>query len=192
MDIKSYLDDHDNDLPKAMKTLDDGRRVKENVKIEKLEDGTTNEVHEILEEVVPLRVAKRISRKMMSVPVEETVECIGEDGDVTTSKRSLDTSLLNLDGKVDPLTELANEVRALRNSKIAPDPQPTMPDNVCHASEKSLDDTKFFNKAKAMFGETKQTSFSGETSESNLMSNVITFGACLVIGILCGLIYMSM
>lgn len=119
MEVRSYLDDYDTDCgstkPANVKILNDGRRAKEKVRTRDLGNGTVEEVHEIFEEKLPMELRQRISRKIQTVPVEEVVECIDEEGNVQKK-----VTAFGIDGN--PLTEpvgvdkLAGDVKALRAS----------------------------------------------------------------------------
>ena len=124
MDTKSYLPEYQ-PTPQASDVvrttvLPDGRRARENVTSIANEDGSTEYVHEILEEVVPMRVTERICVKTKEIPVEERRERIGPDGAVvTTEVRSLDTKLLTCANapKVITLDDIVNEIKNLRNQR---------------------------------------------------------------------------
>jgi len=117
MEIRSYVDDWDECVPASrnMKVTADGRRVQENVQTVTLEDGSEEHTHEILEEVVPMRIAKRVHRRIQPVPIEERVECIAEDGSVTTEVHAIDPSLLDLRREPVTLEQVASDVRNLRH-----------------------------------------------------------------------------
>jgi hypothetical protein len=153
MEIKSYLDDLEGvecaPESRNMKVLADGRRVQENVQTVILDDGTEEQTYEILEEVVPMRVAKRVQRKLVKVPVEERVECVAEDGGVTTHVRAIDPSLLELDREPESLEQLARDVRCLHAAVLA-EPRRAVP-----VTKKSVVRKKrrsFWEKASARYG----------------------------------------
>ncbi len=73
----------------------DGRRVQERVTRTTLDDGSLQEVHEHLEEVVPMETKKRITKRFAQVPIEVKTE-VFEGDSVETSIKSLSDSDLEL------------------------------------------------------------------------------------------------
>lgn len=129
MEIKTYLNDVSDYKPSVtatkvdnctpglnIQTLDNGCRIKEAVSVTDNDDGTIEEVREIHEEVVPMRLKTRIIRKLQCVPIEEKMECIGEDGSTETTVRVLDLDLLRLDREPTTLERVASDVQALKAS----------------------------------------------------------------------------
>jgi len=115
MDIKNYTKDKDCPLNKKdMHVLKDGRRIQEKIIRTELEDGSSEEVVELFEEVVPMKVTKRVTTKMVSVPVEQKTECIDDDGNVTTSVKTADSDAMNLGHEKESIETLADEIQALR------------------------------------------------------------------------------
>jgi hypothetical protein len=121
MDTQSYLNEFNPQPAKPgavtnAKVLTDGRRVKEHITNVGNDDGSREVTHELLEEVIPMRVAERIRRKFMEIPIEECHERIAEDGSVQTDIRKLENTSLEVPKPLDKLDELTNEVRALRQA----------------------------------------------------------------------------
>jgi len=86
MEFKSYVDEGD----KAFRRVaEDGRRIEEKTMSTELPDGSVQEVHEVHEEVIPMRLTKRVSIKKSFVPVEEKVETVAADGTINTNIKSL-------------------------------------------------------------------------------------------------------
>jgi len=96
----------------CVKTDEHGRRIKEKVVRTKNDDGTGECIHELYEEVVPMRLKQRVSRKKMTIPVEERVEEFAEDGTVQTHTKSLAPETLDLNHEPTTLDGLAHELRA--------------------------------------------------------------------------------
>jgi len=92
-----------------------GLRVKERVVKDVLDDGSKQCMHETYEEVVPMRLSKRVIRKVADVPIEEKVEVFGEDGSIDTTVRTLSPDQLDLDHQPTTLESIESELHALRN-----------------------------------------------------------------------------
>ena len=131
MENKSYLPDYKSEVKEGISTnlmrrsSPDGRLVQENITTVASDDGSKEYTHEILEEVIPMRVAERIRRKVKEIPVEVTREKIAEDGTVQTDVRKLEPSNLDLDlnkPAVVTLEQVASEVKALRQELHVDEP----------------------------------------------------------------------
>lgn len=164
MNVKSYLDDDDCSVmerPIKSKVVEDGRRIEEYITVNRLDDGSVEHVHEVREEVIPMRVAKRVRRLMAEVPVEETIECHSLDGSVSTNVKSLDRSLLDLGRQPTTLEAVAASLRDLQQQLAnSPAVVDTTPKNVApEAVETSApaQQRSFLNRASAKHGVSKMT-----------------------------------
>jgi hypothetical protein len=160
METKSYVDDWDECVPASrnMKLTADGRRVQENIQTTTLEDGSEEHTHEILEEVVPMRVAKRVQRKIQPIPVEERIECIAEDGSVTTEVHAIDKNLLDLHREPLTLEQVASDVRNLRHivddaiMEVEETEEPLEPVRAAAPKKARQGEWTFWKRAQARYG----------------------------------------
>lgn len=74
----------------------DGRRVEKRVTRTTLDDGSIQEVHEELQEVVPMETTKRVTRTFARIPVEEKIEAFQDGSVVETSVKTLSGDGLEL------------------------------------------------------------------------------------------------
>lgn len=125
-------------------TGEDGRRIEETVR-EVVSADAVERVQEVHEEVIPMKLTKKITTKMVSVPVEERTEVFSPDGTVQTSVKSVANEALSLEdrsvakqevGMGDVLAAfkgLHNEIAHLkadlhaRNVEVETEPEPDMP-----------------------------------------------------------------
>lgn len=106
-------------------TTPDGRRAEERTSQIVLDDGSVQNVIEHYEEQVPMKVTKKVTQKMISVPVEEKVETYDDDGSVNTVIKSLtdqDLSLekpkpVSLEDVLDQVKELQDKLNKKEESK---------------------------------------------------------------------------
>lgn len=105
-------------------TTSDGRRIEDIVTRNELPDGQVEQVVETREELVPMKVTRKVTQKMASVPVEERVELFGDDGSVQTTVKNLSPSALSFTaGEVnlrDVVDRLDNLTTALTRPVVAP------------------------------------------------------------------------
>lgn len=156
MQVRSYIDDLEdkNALDKEeVKVLSDGRRVKERVRSNRSDDGSEEHTHEILEEVVPMRVSKVVRRKVRPVEVEERVEQIAEDGTVTTNVRSIDPHLLDMDREPTSLERISSDLHLLKSRLMGENASVTKKRLVKDKKGKSR---SFLNRAKLKFSNAKE------------------------------------
>ena len=103
-------------------TLNDGRRAEERVSETELTNGEVEQVVEVREEAIPMKVTKKVTKRMVTVPVSEKVEVFEDDGSVATTVRSVNDAALDLrdrEGSV-TLSDLADKVDTLARSLTQP------------------------------------------------------------------------
>ena len=149
--MKTFINEYSPQVKEGVvvnsKSLPDGRLVRENITTTANDDGSKDFTHEIMEEVVPMRVAERIHRKIVEVPVEESHEKIAEDGTVQTDVRKLDSSNLDLNKPTDlNLNQVFAEIKALRRS-LTEDKQPE--------TSRAKEPSSFLDKAGEMWSKKK-------------------------------------
>lgn len=109
------------DPNKNVMVMDNGCRVEERVSVVENADGTVDEVREIHEEVVPMRLSQRVTRTLKCVPIAEKMECIAADGSIETHVTNLSEKDLEL-GKVkneSNLETIASELASVKQMLAA-------------------------------------------------------------------------
>lgn len=77
-------------------TMSDGRRAEEYFAETTLADGSVEQVTETREEAIPMKVSKKVTKKMATVPVEEKIEVFEDDGGVRTTVKIIADETLKL------------------------------------------------------------------------------------------------
>lgn len=85
---------------------EDGRRIEETVR-EIVSADAVERIQEVREEVVPMKLTKKVTTKVVSVPVEEKTEVFAEDGSVYTSVKSVANEALSLEEQVAKAKEVS-------------------------------------------------------------------------------------
>lgn len=116
------------------KYIVDGLRFAEKTS-ESVDSAGVERVHEVHQEVVPMKLTKKVTTKMVQVPVEERIETFGDDGSVDTVVKSVDKSAFALrDHSVEPKLEdvldrvekLTGEVMRLNAAQVKDAPLPVI------------------------------------------------------------------
>ena len=122
MEIKTH--DNDDLQVKHDVKVEGNLRKQENKTVTKFQDGSIEEVHETLEEVVPMRTTQRVVRKIAMVPTEERVETFGPDGSVQTNVKTLNgpvevtSNNTSLKDVVDQLKDLGEKLDGLTAAPV--------------------------------------------------------------------------
>ena len=121
---------NDEELQVKREVVNEGALRKQETKtVTTLNDGSIEEVHEMLEEVVPMRTKQRVVRKIAMVPTEERTEDYGDDGSVHNNVKTLagpldvpanQTSLNDVVEQLKTLNEKLNSSQAVTAQAVKP------------------------------------------------------------------------